>query len=112
VKLDTRALPLEVQIGSPVQRWTAPRGGSIHVVFPVLSNTARAFVVMAAGAPVAVDTVMRSGEQAEAVGYEGVFFLQTATPGQVWEAQGLGCSVRVPDTLPRLEETLELECLP
>ena len=112
IKLDTRALPVEVQIGSPVQTWTAPRGGSMHVVFPVLSNTARAFVLVRDGQPLPLDTQMQAGAQVEAVGYDGLLYLQQAVPGAIWEAEGLGCQVQIPDPLPEATETVELECVP
>ena len=111
VKLDTRALPLDVQIGSPLQTWTAPRGGSIHVVFPVLSNTARAFVASFAGSALPLDTLLRSGEEELHVGYDGLLFLEKATPGQVWSSEALGCSVRVPDELPPFGEPAALDCV-
>lgn len=112
VKIDTRALPFGVEIGSPVQTWTAPRGGSIHVVFPVVSSTARAFVLQRDGQPLPLDTVLQAGEQQALVGYDGLLYLQQAIPGQVWEAEGLGCRVRIPDPLPAATETPILACLP
>lgn len=112
IKIDTRSLPFGVEIGSPVQTWTAPRGGSIHVVFPVVSSTARAFILQRDGQPLALDTVLQAGEQQTLVGYDGLFYLQQAIPGQAWEAEGLGCQVRIPDPLPAATETPILACLP
>jgi len=107
VRVDDRALPLGTQLAEIEQTATAGRQAGMHLTFPVLTETARSYILT--GVAIPPGTVAQTVRETTQVGFDGALYLQHPEPGQVVEVTGV-CKAQLPPDLGSAQTVVSLAC--
>lgn len=107
VRIDDKALPLGTQVGETEKSAMAGRLAGMHVAFPVLTETARAYTLT--GTAIPPGTIARTARETTQVGFDGALYLQHPEPGQAVEVTG-GCKAELPTDLGAAQRVVRLAC--
>lgn len=80
-----------MQVGETEKNAMAGRQAGMHVAFPVITETARSYILT--GAAIPPGTVAITPRETAQVGFDGALYLQHPEPGQVVEVTG-GCKAQ------------------
>lgn len=112
IRIDTRSLPMEIQVPQTTAEVVPSRRGGGKVVFDVSTESLVEVRVQRDGLDVAPPARLVSTEETVAVGHGGVAVLQKAFAGQYLTLEdGAGkCSLRLPEQLPGFDQVITLNC--
>lgn len=107
VRIDDKALPLGTHVGETEKTAMAGRLVGMHVAFPILTETARAYTLT--GAAIPPGTIAQTARETTQVGFDGALYLQHPEPGRMVEVKG-GCKARLPADLGSAQTLAQLTC--
>lgn len=112
VRIDTRGLPMEIQVPQTTMEAVPVRRGGSKIVFDVATESLVEVRVQRGGMDVAPPARLVSTEETVAIGHGGVAVLQKAFAGQylTLEDSAGKCTLQLPDDLPGFEEVVTLNC--
>ena len=96
-----------MQVGETEKNAMAGRQAGMHVVFSVITETARSYILT--GAAIPPGTVAITPWETTQVGFDGALYLQHPEPGQVVEVTG-GCKAQLPPDLGSAQTVVSLAC--
>lgn len=113
IRIDGTDLPLEVSLETNGKTVAAGRRGGAKVRFEVLSEQMVELRLVQHGEPLGASSKITTDTETVPVGVGGIAVLMKPVAGQsltVANIDGGACKATLPEELPGIEQTLELEC--